>query len=628
MEEVNRLQKFWLEFYAGCNSNLIEYLGCQKEKEGYRFTVWAPNARAVAVVGDFSNWQMGVPLKKVPETGLWTVCVKSAQEGQHYKYRIEQSDGTVKLKIDPFALQFEVRPKDASIVRSLPQKKWRDNLWTANRKRHPFERRPINIYEVHFSSWKTKPDGTFYSFQELQETLIPYVKERGYTHIEFMPLMEHPLDESWGYQVTGFFALSSKYGTIEEMQDFIEGAHLQNIGVIMDWVPAHFNLNDYSLPYYDGTAQYEYQDPDRAINKRWGTGQFDLGKQEVRNFLISNASFWLTYFHLDGLRVDAVSSMLYLDYDEGPWKPNQLGTNVNLEGKDFLQEMTQTLREKHPHVLLIAEESTDWSGVTHPVAQGGLGFHYKWNMGWMNDTLRFFEGDPLYRKSHYRLLTFSFMYLFNERYILPFSHDEVVHGKKSLMHKMPGDRYNQFANLRTMEVWRITHPGKKLHFMGNEYGQFLEWRDDQELEWDNEKDELNQRHHHFMYTLNQLYLKERSLWELDHSPEGLQIVEADNEEQTVIAYIRYGKRKRDLLLVILNLTPVERRDFRIGVPYKGTYEELLNTEKEEFGGTWTRGQGAMFTEEIPKNHQPFSLKLILPAMSALIIRPKRHYGVN
>lgn len=628
MGHIEKLQQFYQDFHTKQKTDLQQTLGCHPEGKGFRFTVWAPNARSVAAVGDFADWESGIPLNRVPETALWTGIAKNAREGQHYKYKIEQADGMIKLKIDPFAFQFEVRPKDASIIHRLPEKKWRDSLWMANRKRLNLENHPLNIYEVHFSSWKRKEDGTFYSFKELQETLIPYAKERGYTHLEFMPLMEHPLDESWGYQITGYFALASKYGTMEEFQDFVEAAHQQNIGVIMDWVPAHFNLNEYGLAYFDGTPQFEYQDPNRAMNKRWGTGNFDLGKQEVQNFLLSNADFWLSYFHLDGLRVDAVSSMLYLDYDEGEWTPNELGTNVNLEGERFIRQMTTILHEKHQDILLIAEESTDWQGVTHPVSEGGLGFHYKWNMGWMNDTLRFFEEDPLYRPQNYRLLTFSFMYMFNERYILPFSHDEVVHGKKSLMHKMPGDRYNQFASLRTMEIWRMTHPGKKLHFMGNEYGQFLEWRDDKGLEWDNEKDELNRKHHAFMAFLNHFYLSERPLWELDHSPQGIQVIEADNEEQAVLAYVRRGKKQRDFLLVILNLLPVERKAFRIGVPYKGTYTEVLNTENEAFGGTWTRGQGTLKTTASSQNGLPHSLELILPAMSAVILKPTRIYGVN
>ncbi len=605
--------------------NLYDYFGCQPEKQGFRFTVWAPHAKNVFLLGNFSNWEMGIQMRKLSKKGIWTCVATEAVEGQPYKYLVEQADGTFKLKIDPFAFEFEVRPKDASIVKKRPKKRWADNKWMSSRKKRQSPERPMNIYEVHFSSWKRHSDGSVYSVKDMQESLLSYVKKMGYTHIEFLPLTEHPLDESWGYQSIGYFAFSSKFGTMEEFQSFVEAAHLENIGVIMDWVPGHFNLNDYGLSYFDGTAQFEYEDPIQAINKRWGTGSFDLGKKQVQNYLLSSALFWIHTFHLDGLRVDAVSSMLYLDYDEGPWVPNKEGTNVNLEGKDFLQTFTQFVRQDAPDVLLMAEESTAWKGVTARVEDGGLGFHYKWNMGWMNDTLSFFEEDPLYRSYAYRKITFPFMYAFDEQYVLPFSHDEVVHGKKSLMHKMPGNRYNQFANLRTMEVWRMTHPGKKLHFMGNEYGQFLEWKDSQGLEWDNEKDEKNKEHHYFMKYLNHFYLKNRSLWEQDHLQEGLVVLEADDQKNVTLSYIRQGKKKRDFLVIVLNLHPTQHEHYRLGVPYKGVYEEVLNTEKSEFGGVWETGQGKLTTKPIPHGSYAHSLEFILPAMSALILKPVRIY---
>lgn len=599
----------------------------QNGQSGFRFTLWAPNAQHVSLVSDCTDWNQGKPMEKIDHTGVWTVFCETAQEGQPYKYRIVQADGTVKLKIDPHAFEFEIRPKDAAIIKELPQKKWRDGLWMANKKRFPVYERPLNIYEVHMSSWNRHEDGSWYTIPELQEELIPYVKKMGYTHIEFLPLMEHPLDASWGYQATGFYALSSKFGTIEELQDFVEAAHLANIGVIMDWVPGHYNKNDYAMPYFDGTPQYESSDPNKALNIRWGTMNFDLGKTQVHSFLISNALFWMDQFHLDGLRVDAVSNMLYLDYDEGEWTPNEDGTNENRDGVKFLQKLNTVVFERHPDALMIAEESTAWPKVTHPVDEGGLGFNYKWNMGWMNDTLKFFEMDPLYRKNHFNLLTFSFMYMFNENYILPFSHDEVVHGKKSLMHKMFGDRYNQFAGLRTLEAFRMTHPGKKLGFMGNEFGQFLEWKFDSSLEWNSLEDKMNKTHLHFTQTLNQLYKDNRALWELDHHPEGILILDADNKDETVLSYIRKGKKPRDFLVVICNFVPVERQHYRVGVPYAGQYEELLNTEMEELGGTWTKNQGVLKTVEVPLNNQPHSLEFILPAMSVLVLKPKRIFGV-
>ncbi|MGE7365529.1 1,4-alpha-glucan branching protein GlgB [Desemzia incerta] len=606
-------------------------LGCHKEindgQPGYRFTVWAPHAKSVSLVSDCTNWNMGKPLEKIEDTEMWTVFCETAKEGQPYKYRIEQQDGTVKLKIDPQAFEFEVRPKEASVIKDLPQKKWRDGLWMANKKRFPTHERPLNIYEVHMSSWNRHPDGSWYTIPELQAELIPYVKENGYTHIEFLPLMEHPLDASWGYQATGYFALSSKFGTIEEMQDFVEAAHLANIGVLMDWVPSHYNKNDYGMAYFDGTPQYEYKDYLKAQNYRWGTLNFDLGKPQVHSFLISNALFWIEQFHLDGLRVDAVSNMLYLDYDEGEWTPNEDGSNHNREGVSFIQKLNNIVFERHPDTLMIAEESTAWEKVTGSIDEGGLGFNYKWNMGWMNDTLRFFEMDPIHRKNHFNLLTFSFMYMFNENYLLPFSHDEVVHGKKSLMHKMPGDRYNQFAGLRVLETYRMAHPGKKLGFMGNEFGQFLEWKFDDSLEWENLTDPMNQKHLDFTRTLNQFYKEHRALWELDHDPKGIQILDADNAEESIMTFIRKGKKPRDFLIVICNFVPIERHNYRVGVPFEGQYEEILNTEMEELGGTWTKGQGVLKTEKKAWNQQEYSLNLIVPAMSVVILKPKRVFKV-
>lgn len=606
-------------------------LGCHKEindgQPGYRFTVWAPHAKSVSLVSDCTNWNMGKPLEKIEDTEMWTVFCETAKEGQPYKYRIEQQDGTVKLKIDPQAFEFEVRPKEASVIKDLPQKKWRDGLWMANKKRFPAHERPLNIYEVHMSSWNRHPDGSWYTIPELQAELIPYVKENGYTHIEFLPLMEHPLDASWGYQATGYFAFSSKFGTIEEMQDFVEAAHLANIGVLMDWVPSHYNKNDYGMAYFDGTPQYEYKDYLKAQNYRWGTLNFDLGKPQVHSFLISNALFWIEQFHLDGLRVDAVSNMLYLDYDEGEWTPNEDGSNHNREGVSFIQKLNNIVFERHPDTLMIAEESTAWEKVTGSIDEGGLGFNYKWNMGWMNDTLRFFEMDPIHRKNHFNLLTFSFMYMFNENYLLPFSHDEVVHGKKSLMHKMPGDRYNQFAGLRVLETYRMAHPGKKLGFMGNEFGQFLEWKFDDSLEWENLTDPMNQKHLDFTRTLNQFYKEHRALWELDHDPKGIQILDADNAEESIMTFIRKGKKPRDFLIVICNFVPIERHNYRVGVPFEGQYEEILNTEMEELGGTWTKGQGVLKTEKKAWNQQEYSLNLIVPAMSVVILKPKRVFKV-
>lgn len=618
-------------FNTGEHFNSYLTMGCKLEnfegKVGFRFTVWAPNAKSVGLVGDFSDWHKGLEMEKIAKTGSWTVFSEKAIEGNCYKYRIEQPDGTVKLKIDPYALEFEVRPKDASVVKDLPKKKWKDGLWTASKKRFSVYERPLNIYEVHLSSWKHHDDDSWYTIPELQNELIPYVKKMGYTHIEFMPLMEHPLDASWGYQLTGYYALSSKFGKMEEFQDFVEAAHLANIGVLMDWVPGHFNRNDYGMVYFDGTPQYEYADKNKAENNRWGTMNFDLGKVQVQSFLISNALYWIEQFHLDGLRVDAVSSMLYLDYDIGEWIPNEDGSNHNRVGVEFIKKLNKKVFERHPDTLMIAEESTAWSDVTKPVHMGGLGFNYKWNMGWMNDTLKFFEMDPSLRKHHFNLITFSFMYTFNENFILPFSHDEVVHGKKSLMHKMPGDRYNQFASLRTLEAYMMVHPGKKLNFMGNDFGQFLEWRIHEGLEWQNLTDEMNTKHLHFMETLNAIYKKERALWEIDHQAAGIEILNADNADETILTFIRKGKKPRDFVVVICNFVPVERKGYKVGVPFEGIYEESLNTEMSEYGGVWTKDQGPLKTVKETTDQQDHTIELIVPAMSVLILRPKRVFGV-
>ena len=487
---------------------------------------------------------------------------------------------------------------------------------------------PLNIYEVHASSWRRHPDGRTYTFAELADSLIPYVKEMGYTHIEMMPLMDHPLDASWGYQITGYYAVCGRYGTLEEFKDFVNQAHQAGIGVIMDWVPGHFCRNANALAYYDGTPTFEYQDVNRANNVGWGTLNFDLGKNQVQSFLISNAMFWLKECHLDGLRVDAVSNMLYLDFDQGPWTPNEDGSNHNRQGVAFLQKLNTTIKDHLPHVLMIAEESTDWKGITHAVSEGGLGFDYKWNMGWMNDTLRFFETDPYYRPQNFRLITFVFMYQYNERYVLPFSHDEVVHGKKSLLDKIPGSRETQFETLRLLHGYMMAQPGKKLHFMGNELGQYLEWRYYSELEWKDLSFEFNREYQHYMKTLNQIGRDYKALHYYDTEPAGLTVLDADNVEQAVLTMMRQGKAKRDFLIIALNFIPVERQEYRIGVPYKGEYEVLLNSQMQEFGGRWTENLPVMKTEEVPHDGQPYSIVTTVPSLGVLYIKPKRVYGAK
>uniref|UniRef100_UPI00403F5DB4 1,4-alpha-glucan branching protein GlgB n=1 Tax=Candidatus Enterococcus willemsii TaxID=1857215 RepID=UPI00403F5DB4 len=610
-------------FLTGENFYAQHLLGVHKEEDVFIFRVWAPNARQVWLVGTFNNWDDSLPMTLRKESGIWEVATPLPAEGDMYKFKVRQADGREILKIDPFAVRFEDRPGTAAVLHTVPEKKWKDGLWRGRQRRSKTLQRPLNIYEVHASSWKQHEDGRPYSFGDLKEELIPYVKELGYTHIEFMPLMEHPLGMSWGYQLTGYFALSSYYGTPAELRDFVEECHLNNIGVFVDWVPGHFCINDDTLPYYDGTPTFEYADSIRAKNNRWGTICFDLGKPQVQSFLISSALFWIEMYHIDGIRVDAVSSVLYLDYDEGPWTPNHEGGNRNYEGFYFLQKLNSVIKLAHPATIMMAEESSSETKITGLIESGSLGFDYKWNMGWMNDVLRFYEMDPYFRKDNFRLLTFSFMYMMNENYILAFSHDEVVHGKKSLMHKMWGDRYKQFANLRNMYTYMMTHPGKKLLFMGSEFGQFLEWKYDEQLEWMNLEDEKNLKMQHFTSTLNQLYKEERALWELEGQQETIEIIDADNLDDTVLTFIRKGKAKKDFLIVVLNLTPVERHDFSIGVPYAGTYQEIFNTEMEEFGGTWTRHNDTSQTIEKPFKQFDYQIQTIVPSLGALILRPEK-----
>lgn len=619
--ETQQIDNAKKTFLTGENFYLQHLLGAHREEQGYNFRVWAPNALAVFLVGDFNDWQDWA-MEKDHDTGIWQIHCEEANEGDLYKFKVRQANGREILKIDPFAVRFEKRPGDAAKLYNFPEKKWKDGLWRGRSKRsNPFKR-PLNIYEMHASSWKHHEDGTPYSFAELKTELIPYLVEMNYTHVEFMPLMEHPLGRSWGYQLIGYFALSSYFGTPAEFQDFVEECHLNNIGVFVDWVPGHYCINDDTLPYYDGTPQFEYTDPDRAKNNRWGSINFDLGKPQVQSFLISSAMFWIEMFHIDGIRVDAVSSMIYRDYDDGPWTPNHDGGNRNYEGFYFLQKLNAVIKLAHPNILMIAEESSSDTQITGMIESGSLGFDFKWNMGWMNDVLRFYEMDPVFRKDHFNLITFSFMYMMQENFILPLSHDEVVHGKKSLMHKMWGDRYKQFAQLRNLYTYFMTHPGKKLLFMGSEWGQFLEWKFDEGLEWVDLGDSLNQSMQHFTATLNDFYKNQPALWELEESYDTIEIIDADNTAESILSFIRQGKRKKDFLIVILNMTPVERRDFQIGVPYQGTYKEVWNTEMQEFGGTWTKSNEDCQTEPSDFKQYQQVIKTTVPALGAIILKPE------
>ena len=622
---MDRSTDLWT-FGRGDNFQLQEYLGAHKEtrgeQEGYAFRVWAPNAQAVDLIGDFTDWEA----RKIPmvrnEGGVWEVFCSDAKEGDIYKYLVTRNNGHQVQKIDPLALWMEKRPNTGSIIKTIPEKNWKDGLWRARRKKFGFKERPVNIYEVHAGSWKRNDDYSSYTFKQLKEELIPYLVEMNYTHVEFMPVMAHPLGLSWGYQLMGYFALEQTYGSPEEFQDFVEECHLNNIGVIVDWVPGHFIINDDALAYYDGTPTFEYQDEHRAHNYGWGALNFDLGKNQVQSFLISSLKFWIETYHLDGIRVDAVSNMLYLDYDSGPWTPNIDGGNLNYEGVHFLRRLNAIIKNEHPDVMMIAEESSAGQKITGPEEEGGLGFDYKWNMGWMNDILRFYEEDPVYRKFDFNLVTFSYMYAFSENFLLPFSHDEVVHGKKSLMHKMWGDRYNQFAGLRNLLTYQICHPGKKLLFMGSEFGQFLEWKSEEQLEWGNLEDEMNAKMSRFTSQLNHFYKEHKELWEIDDSFDGLEIIDADNRDQSVLSMVRKN-RKGDLLVCIFNMAPVERKDFTIGVPVSAVYEEIWNTELEEWGGVWKEHNPTVQSQDGLWKDYEQTLTFTLPALGASIWKVKR-----
>lgn len=614
-------------FGTGENFHLQNYLGVHEleGEEGFIFRVWAPHAEQIQVIGDFTGW-FDAPLDMTRNhIGVWEATSALPEEGQIYKFLVKRKGGQVVEKMDPFATYLEPRPGTGAVIRKKNAKKWKDGLWMGRRKRLGFQKRPVNIYEVHASSWKLKEDGQPYTFKELKEELIPYLVKMNYTHVEFMPLMAHPLGMSWGYQLMGYFAFEHTYGTPEDFQDFVEACHQNNIGVLVDWVPGHYTQNDDALAYFDGTPTFEYQDHDRAHNYRWGALNFDLGKNQVQSFLISSALYWIENYHIDGIRVDAVSNMLYLDYDEGPWMPNKDGGNRNLEGYGFLQKLNREIKNRYPDVMMIAEESTAATPITQPIEEGGLGFDFKWNMGWMNDILRFYEEDPVYRQYDFNLMTFSFMYCFNENYVLPFSHDEVVHGKKSMMHKMWGDRYNQFAGLRNLYAYQLCHPGKKLLFMGSEFGQFLEWKFDYQLEWGNLEDEMNQKMQAFTSHMNAFYKDHKSLWQIDDSYDGIEIIDADNRAESVLSFIRKDDKgdKGDILVCVFNLAPVERQDFTIGLPIAGIYQEVLNTEMEEFGGVWKKGNPDTRTQKAKWKDYENTLSFTLPALGASIWRVKR-----
>ena len=531
-------------------------------------------------------------------------------------------DGVSRLKSDPYGTFSELRPKTASIVYESKNYKWKDKKYLDKKKNKISNQEPMNIYEAHLGSWKRKWDGGFFSFEELYE-MIEYVKDMGYTHIELMPITEHPLDESWGYQTIGYYSSTSRYGTPTEFKAFIDKCHENGIGVILDFAYSHFCKDAHGLYKFDGSAQFEYSDPLKAENIGWGTAHFDLGKPEVNSFLISNVLYWFNEYHIDGIRVDAVSSMLYLDYDIGEWRPNKYGGRENLEAIDFLKRLNKIVYTTVNNPIIIAEESTAWPMVTGPTYSGALGFTYKWNMGWMNDTLKYMEMDPIYRKHHHELITFSFMYAFSENFILPLSHDEVVHGKKSLLDKMPGDPWQKFASLRTLYAYYMMHPGKKLLFMGSEFGQGLEWRYAYGLEWELLEREPHMKMKDYVKDLNHLYKNEKALHEIDNTHEGFDFIDPHNSEQSIITLMRKGKNERDFIIAVINFTPVVRYNYKIGVPYEGVYEEVFNTDNEKYWGSNQTMESSELTSYPEKWHNKDNhIRIKVPPLGATFIKGK------
>ena len=594
-----------------------------EKSKGISFTVWAPNAKNVYLVGEFNDWdKTSHPMNNINNSGIWSIFIKDVIIGQAYKYNVVGCDNISRLKSDPYANYSQKRPETASIVYEDLNYKWKDSKWQINKKDKNPNNQPLNIYEVNLGSWKRKWDGEYFSFKELYE-MVDYVKDMGYTHIEIMPITEHPLDESWGYQTVGYYSVTSRHGTPDEFKAFVDKCHQSNIGVILDFAYSHFCKDEHGLYKFDGSSQYEYSDPLKAENVGWGTAHFDLGKPEVNSFLLSNVMYWFNEFHIDGIRVDAVSSMLYLDYDIGQWKPNKYGGRENLEAIDFLKRFNEIIYRYIENPLIIAEESTSWPMVTGPTYSGALGFTYKWNMGWMNDTLKYMEMDPIYKKYHHDLITFSFMYAFSENFILPLSHDEVVHGKKSLLDKMPGDPWQKFANLRTLYAYYMIHPGKKLLFMGSEFAQGLEWRYAYGLEWELLEREPHIKMQEYIKDLNHFYKYEKAMYEIDNSYEGFDFIDPHNNDQSVIVLMRKGKNPKDFVIAVINFTPVVYYDYKVGVPYPGTYQEVFNSDDKKY---WGSNQVMKESELVAKNekwhNKNYHINIKVPPLGAVFIKGK------
>jgi len=592
---------------------------------GILFAVWAPNAERVSVVGDFNQWDgRRHPMRVRGGSGVWELFLPDLEPGNLYKYEIRNRDtGEICLKTDPYAQAFEVRPGTASIVSPPSRYAWDDQGWLDGRASADWQHLPMSVYEVHLGSWQRGPEGDFLGYRQLADRLVAYVRETGFTHIELLPITEHPYDPSWGYQSTGYFAPTSRYGSPDDFRYFVDTCHQNGIGVLLDWVPAHFPKDAYGLARFDGTPLYEHADPRRGEHRDWSTLIYNFGRNEVKNFLISSAVFWLEEMHIDGLRVDAVASLLYLDYSrkEGEWVPNQYGGRENLEALDFLRELNVVVHEEQPGTLMIAEESTSWPQVSRPTWTGGLGFDMKWNMGWMNDTLEYMHEDPLYRRYHHQKLTFSMLYAFTENFLLPFSHDEVVHGKQSMLHKMPGDEWQRFANLRALYTYMFCHPGKKLLFMGTEFGQGLEWVSTQTLDWYVLDYPFHQGVKRLVIDLNRLYRQTSALHRYEFDWQGFEWIDCHDSDNSVLSFIR--RADDEFVVVAVNLTPAPHHGYRIGVPHAGEYREIFNSDSAYYAGS-NMGNGGtpLVADNIPWMDRPFSLAITLPPLAGIVLQLK------
>ncbi|WP_288678839.1 1,4-alpha-glucan branching protein GlgB [uncultured Clostridium sp.] len=619
-------------FLEGKEHSAYKFMGAhfitENRKRGVRFTTWSPRASKIYIIGDFNNWELKeeYSMKKINERGIWSLFIPKLEEGIKYKFAVANECGNNTVyKADPYAFKSELRPNTASVLTKIKSFRWGDKRWLNKREKEGLDNKPMNIYELHLGSWKRK-DGEFMTYEEISEVLVEYIKEMGYTHVEFMPVNEHPLDASWGYQGVGYYSVTNRYGDLNGLKTLINKLHKNNIGVLLDWVPSHFCKDEHGLFMFDGSLTYEYEAWWKANNEGWGTCNFDLGRPEVKSFLFSNAMYWINEFHVDGLRVDAVSNMLYLDYgrDYGEWESNIYGGNGNLEAIAFLKELNTIIKKEGKGAITVAEESTSWEGITKSVEEGGLGFDYKWNMGWMNDTLSYIELDPIYRKYHHNKMNFSMMYNYSEKFILPISHDEVVHGKKSLINKMWGDDWKKYAGLRLYASFMMGHPGKKLMFMGCEFGQFVEWREWEELQWNViEEFDIHRKTKEYFKALNKFYLENSSLWSLDYEEEGFKWIDADNSEESVLSFIRIGKNKKEKLIFICNFTPEVYYDFKVGVPELREYVEVFNSDSLEFGGAGNiMGDSILKATEESFKDFDYSISVKVPPLGTLVLKVK------